>query len=138
MRGLVLFVLPDGRSTEVSEPSARLICDQLWDLGIMAGAATAATRISEALHTHPAFRADVTFNRREVTPLIQAAQAHPRTWALLLKDADFSAFSAAQRKRLLQACEELIDTLSADHDQNKVRALITDIKRLRNRLRATA
>jgi hypothetical protein len=137
MRGLVLFVLPDGRSTEVSEPSARLICDRLWDLGIMAGAATAATRISEVLHTHPAFRPDVTFNRREVTPLIEAAQAHPRTWALLLEDADFSTFSAAERERLLEVCAQLIDTLSADHDQNKVRALITDIERLRYRLRAS-
>ena len=137
MRGLVLFVLPDGRSTDVSEPSARLICDRLWDLGIMAGAATAATRISEVLHTHPAFRPDVTFNKREVTPLIEAAQAHPPTWALLLEHANFSAFSAAQRKRLLEVCEELIDTLSANHDENKVRALITEIERLRHRLRAT-
>jgi hypothetical protein len=138
MTGLVLFVLPDSGSAEVSEPSARLICDRLWDLGIMAGAATAAARISEALHTHPAFRPDVTFNKREVTPLIEAAQAHPPTWALLLEDADFSAFSAAQRERLLEECEELIDILSADLPQIKVRALITDIERLRYRLRATA
>jgi hypothetical protein len=100
-------------------------------------AATAATRISEALHAHPAFRPDVTFNRREVIPLIEAAQAHPRTWALLLADADFSTFSRARRERLLEVCEELIDTLSADHDQNKVRALITDIEQLRYRLRAS-
>lgn len=138
MRGLVLFVLPSGRSTEVSEPSARLICDRLWDLGIMAGATTAATRISEALHTHPAFRPDVTFSRREITPLIEAAQAHPRTWALLLDDADFSAFSAAQRKRLLQVSEQLIETLDLDHDHYKVRALIAAIKRLRDKLGAAA
>jgi hypothetical protein len=138
MRGLVLFVLPSGRSTEVSEPSARLICDRLWDLGIMAGAATAATRISEALHTHPAFRPDVTFSRREITPLIEAAQAHPRTWALLLDDADYSAFSAAQRKRLLQVSEQLIETLDLDHDHYKVRALIAAIKRLRDKLGAAA
>jgi hypothetical protein len=132
----VLFVLPDGRSTEVSEPSARLICDRLWDLGITAGAATAATRISEVLHMHPAFRPDVTFNRREVTPLIQAAQAHPPTWALLLEDADFSAFSAVQRRRLLQVSEELIEALDLDRDQYKVRALIADIERLGDKLRA--
>lgn len=138
MRGLVSFVLPDGRSTELSEPSARLICDRLWDLGIMAGAATAATRISEVLHTHPAFRPDVTFSRREVTPLIEAAQTHPRTWARLLEDADFSAFSAAQRKRLLQVSEELIETLDLDRDQYKVRALIAEIERLRDNLRAAA
>jgi hypothetical protein len=133
----LLFLLPDGRSAQVTEPSAQLICDRLWDLGIMAGAATAATRISEALHTHPAFRPDVTFNTREVTPLIEAAPVHPPTWTLLLEEADLSTFSQAQRERLLEVCEELIDTLSADHDQNKVRALITDIERLRYRLRAT-
>jgi hypothetical protein len=138
MRGPVLFVLPNGSSTEVSEPSARLICDRLWDLGIMAGAATAATRISEVLHTHPAFRPDVTFNRREVTPLIEAAQAHPRTWALLLEHADFSAFPAAQRKRLLQISEELIETLNLDRDQSKMGALIADIERLGDKLRTAA
>jgi hypothetical protein len=63
---------------------------------------------------------------------------HPRTWALLLEDADFSAFSQAQRKRLLQVSEELIETLDADRDQYKVRALIAAIERLRYRLRATA
>jgi hypothetical protein len=133
-----LFVLPDGRSTELSEPAARLICDRLWELGITAGAATAATRISEALHTHPAFRPDVTFNRREATPLIEAARAHPPTWALLLEDADFSTFSAAQRKRLLQVSEELIETLDLERDQYKVRTLIADIERLRAKLRAVA
>lgn len=138
MRGLVLFVLPDGRSTEVTEPSARLICDRLWDLGLTAGAATAAARISEALHTHPAFRPEVTFNRREATPLIEAAQAHPRTWALLLEDADFSAFSGAQRQRLLEIGEDLIETLDPARDQYKVGALIADIERLRGKLRAAA
>jgi len=131
-----LFVLPDGRSTEVSEPSARLICDRLWDLGIMAGASTAAARISEALHTHPGLRQDVTFSRREVTPLIEAAQAHPRTWAVLLEDADFSAFSAAERKRLLEISEELIETLDLDRDQPKVSTLMSDIERLRDTLLA--
>jgi hypothetical protein len=136
MRGPVVFVLPSGRSTELSEPSARLICDRLWDLGIVAGAATAAAGISEVLHTHPAFRPEVMFSRREVTPLIEAAQAHPRTWTLLLEDADFSAFSAAQRKLLLQVSEELIGTLHLDRDQYKVRVLIADIERLRDNLRA--
>ena len=138
MRGLVMFVLPDGRSTELSEPSARLICDRLWDLGIMAGAATAAARISAALHTHPAFRPDVTFNRREATPLIEAAQAHPPTWALLLEDADFSVFTAAQRKRLLQVSEDLIETLNLGRDQDKLEALIADLERLGDKLRAAA
>jgi hypothetical protein len=138
MRGHVLFVLPDGSSTEVSDPSARLICDRLWGMGIMAGAATAATGISEVLHTHPTFRPDVTFNRREVTPLIEAAQAHPQTWALLLEDADFSTFSTAQRKRLLQVSKELIEMLDLDREQYKVRTLIADIERLRDKLCAAA
>jgi len=137
MRGPVVFVLPSGRSTELSERSARLICDRLWDLGIMAGAATAATRISDALHTHPAFRPDVTFNRREFTPLIEAAPVHPRTWALLLEDADLSAFSQAQRRRLLHVSEDLIETLDPDRDQYKVRALIAAIEHLRCGLRTT-
>jgi hypothetical protein len=135
MTGLLVFVLPDGRSAKVGEPSARLICDRLWDFGIMAGAATAATRISEALHTHPAFRPKVAFNEREVMPLIEAAPVHPRTWTLLLEAADFSAFSAAQRKRLLEVCEELTEILLLDPD-HKVRALIVDIERLRDQLRA--
>lgn len=137
MTGLVLFVLPDGRSAEVGEPSARLICDRLWDLGIAAGAATAATRISDALHTHAAFRPDVTFNQREVVPLLEAAQVHPPTWTLLLEGADLSALPAAERERLLEVCEELIETLSTDHDHNKVRALITDIRLLRENLRGS-
>jgi hypothetical protein len=137
MKGLLVFVLPDGRSAEVGESSARLICDRLWDFGIMAGAPTAATRISEALRTHPSFRPKVTFNEREVMPLIEAAPVHPRTWTLLLQAADFSAFSRAQRKRLLEVCEELIATVVLDRD-HKVRSPIVDIERLRDQLRAAA
>ena len=137
MKGLLLFVLPGGHSAEVSEPSARLICDRLWDLGIMAGASTAATRISEALHTHPAFRPDVTFSKRELAPLIEAAPIHPQTWTHLLEGVDFSALSAAQRGRALEICEELLETLRAAQDQTKVRALIEDIETLRDNLRTT-
>jgi hypothetical protein len=94
------------------------------------------SRISEALHTHSAFRSGVTFNTREAAPLIEAARAHPRTWALLLEDADFSAVSPAQRKRLLETSEELLETLQLDRDQYEARALIADIGRLRDTLRA--
>jgi hypothetical protein len=136
MPGLLLFVLPDGRTVEVADPPARLICDRLWEQGIVAGAATAAARISEALHTHSAFRANVTFNAREVKPLIEAAQVHPATWTLLLQQADLTAFPAAQRERLLEVCDKLIATLSGDHDQTKVRALIAELELLRANLRA--
>src|SRR4029078_8415258 len=61
MTGSLVFVLPDGRSAEIGEPSARLICDRLWDQGIAAGAATAATRISHALDTHTPFSGRVCF-----------------------------------------------------------------------------
>lgn len=136
MTGLLLFVLPDGRSAEVEEPSARLICDRLWDQGIAPGAATAATRISDALHTHRAFRADVAFNERELTPLIEAAEVHPPTWTFLLEGADLPALPEAERERLLDVCEELIETLSVDHVHIKVRRLIVDIERLRENLHA--
>jgi hypothetical protein len=134
--GLLQFVLPDGHTVEVADPPARLICDRLWEQGIVAGAATAAARISEALQTHHTFRPNVTFNEREVKPLIEAAQVHPPTWTLLLQDVDLAAFPGAQRERLLQVCDELIERLSADHDQTKVRALIAELRLLRDNLRA--
>jgi hypothetical protein len=136
MTGLLVFVVPDGRSAEIGEPSARLICDRLWDQGIAAGAATAATRISDALHTHRAFRGDVAFSERELPPLIEAAQVHPPTWTFLLEGADLPALPEAERERLLEVCEELIETLSVDHDHNKVRTLIVAIERLRENLLA--
>ncbi|HJQ11614.1 MAG TPA: hypothetical protein VJ840_11355, partial [Gemmatimonadaceae bacterium] len=74
---------------------------------------------------------------RELTPLIEAAPVHPRTWALLLEDADLSTFSPAQRERLLHVSEELIETLDLDRQQYKVRALISAIERLRYKLRTT-
>lgn len=137
MTALLVFVLPDGRSAEIAERSARLICDRLWDQGIAAGAATAATRISDALHTHRALRSDVAFSERELTPLIEAAEVNPPIWTFLLEGADFPALPEAERERLLEVCEELIETLSVDRDPNQVRALIVDIERLRENLHAS-
>ena len=136
MSGSLLFVLADGRSALVAGRPARLICDRLWDLGIEPGAATAATRLSEALHKHPASDRDVEFNEREITPLMEAAQAHAPTWMSLVEASDLSLIPSAQRERLLTACTELIARLDADHDQAKVRALIVDLARLRDTLRA--
>jgi hypothetical protein len=135
--GLLLFVLPDGRSAEVAVPSARLICDRLWGLGVEAGAVTAATRLSEALHTEPAFGTEVVFTERELTPLISATQVHPPTWAsLLLQTANVTAIPPAKRRRLLATCENLLASLSYDDDHYKVSALIGDLQRLRDDLRA--
>jgi hypothetical protein len=137
VRGTLQFVLPDGRSAEVAEASARLICDRLWDLGVEPGAATAATRISEALHTHPAFDRDVNFLEREVTPLMEATQVHAPTWMILVEASDLSLIPAAQRQRLLATCSELVARLNASQDHSKLRALIADIERLRDHLNAT-
>lgn len=76
----LVFVLPDGRSAQISPPSARLICDRLWDLRITPGAAQAAARISEALHTHPLYWRDVAFSEREVPPLLEASEVTPPVW----------------------------------------------------------
>ncbi len=136
MSGSVLFVLADGRSALVAGRPAQLICDRLWDLGIEPGATTAAARLSEALHRHPALDTDVEFNERETTPLMEAAEADAPTWMTLVEASDLSLVPAAQRERLLIACTELISRLGADHDQGKVRALIVDLSRLRDTLRA--
>jgi len=136
MGGSLLFVLSDGRSARVAGRPARLICDRLWDLGIEPGAATAAARLSEALHKNPASDRDVEFNEREITPLMEAAQADAPTWMSLVEASDLSLIPAAQRECLLTACTELIARLDADNDQDKVRALIIDLARLRDTLRA--
>jgi len=134
--GSLLFVLADGRSALVAGWSARLICDRLWDLGIEPGAATAAARLSETLQKNPASDRDVEFNEREITPLMEAAQAHAPTWMSLVEASELSLIPAAQRERLLTTCTELIARLDADHDQGKVRALIVDLALLRDTLRA--
>jgi len=135
--GSVLFVLADGRSALVAGGSARLICDRLWDLGIEPGAATAAARLSEVLQKNPAADRDVEFNEREITPLLEAAQADAPTWTTLVEASDLSLIPAPQRDRLLTACTELIARLEADDDQDKVRALIVDLARLRDSLRVS-
>ena len=138
MQGLLLFVLPAGRSAEVSRPVARLICDRLWGQGIEPGAATAATRITEALHTHPAFHSKLQFNDRELTPLFDAAQIHPPTWADLLHASNLVALAPAHRKLLLATCENLLAKLAAHTEHAKVSRLVNDLERVRDQLRAIA
>ena len=136
MQGLLLFVLPAGRSAEVATPIARLICDRLWGQGIEPGAATAATRITESLHTHVAFRGELQFNERELTPLLDAAEIHPQTWADLLHASNLAAMTSSQRKRLLATCEYLITNLAAHEEHRKVTALSGDLQHLRQQLHA--
>ena len=136
MEGL-LFVLPAGRSTEVATQIAELICDRLWGQGIKPGASTAATRIAESLHTHAAFRSELQFNQRELTPLLDAAEIHPRTWADLLDASNLTAMTSSQRARLLQTCENLIATLAILSEHGKVGALSDDLEHIRRKLRAT-
>jgi hypothetical protein len=120
----------------VAAPSARLICDRLWELGLVPGAATAAVRISDALHTNLLIdRARLAFSEREVKPLI-ASQVHPTTWTTLLQGDDLAAIPRAQRHLMFAKCDERIANLSADEESEKLRALITDISRLRDQLRS--
>jgi hypothetical protein len=136
MQGLLLFVLPAGRSAEVARPVAQSICDRLWDQGIEPGAATAATRITEGLQSNPLFGNDLHFSERELTPLLDAAQVHPRTWTDLLQASNLTAIGSAQRRQLLITCEDMITDLTPHHEHYKVSALIGDVRDLRDELRA--
>jgi hypothetical protein len=135
MQGLLLFVLPAGRSAEVTRPIAQSICDRLWDQGIEPGATTAATRITEALHNNPLFGNDLHFNEREITPLLDAAEMHPRTWTDLLQASNLTTIHPAERRRLLVTCENVITDLTAHREDSKVGALIRDVQALRDELR---
>lgn len=131
----LVFVLPDGRSAQISPPSARLICDRLWDLGITPGAAQAAARISEALHTHTLYWRDVAFSEREVPPLLEASKVTPPVWDLARTNQPLGLADGV-RARLLDICDGLIDTVNAGEDQTKLRALMADLEELRVRLLA--
>ena len=137
MEGLLLFILPAGRSAEVATPIARLICDRLWGQGIEPGAATAATRITQALQRDPLFGNNVNFNERELTPLLDAADTHPRTWADLLRASNLAELTSSQRNRLLASCEDLITSLAPHDKHGKVSALSVDLQQIRDQLRAT-
>jgi hypothetical protein len=135
MQGLLLFVLPAGRSAKVARPIAQSICDRLWDQGIEPGATTAATRITEALHNNPLFGNDLHFNERELAPLFDAAQVHPRTWTDLLQASNLKAIGPTERHRLVVTCENVITDLTPDREDSKVGALIRDVQDLRDELR---
>lgn len=127
----LLFVLPDGRQAHVSTQAAQQICERLWALGITPGAATAAVRITDALRTRLWYGKDVAFTDREVAPLIEASNHDPLTWS---RAASQRAIPAEYRQQLLATCGELIEMLNNLGHQNKLRALIRDIERLRDSL----
>ena len=136
MENPLRFVLPDDRSATVAPVPARLICDRLWDLGIVAGAATAAVQISDALRSSPPFRGDVVFGDRELPPLLEAAKVYPPTWARLIDPGALESISRGERRRLVATCLELIDDLAAEYEDEKLRPLIGDLEHLCDRLRA--
>ena len=135
MNDALVFQLPDGRSAEVAPRPARLIYARLWELGIRPGAATAAARISDALHKRASSHPEVAFTHREADALIEAAKSHPPTWVGLSAPGTLSIISIAERRRLVDTCLELIDSLDAGGDA-KLRALVDDLARLRDRLRS--
>lgn len=129
------FVLPDGRSACVPAASARLICDGLWDLGITPGAATAAAKISDALHSAPAMREELAFTEREVAPLLEAAKRYPPTWSSLVEQGADVRISPEQRDILLTTCDRLCERLRSEGHETKLRSLLADLERLAARLR---
>ena len=71
MNDALRMSLPDGRTTTVPAEQAREIAAALWDLGIAAGAATAATRILDGLGPPAVLRRTIAFNEREAAPLLR-------------------------------------------------------------------
>jgi hypothetical protein len=136
MEDSLRFVLPNHRSATVAPVPAQLICDRLWDLGLIAGAATAAVQVSDALHSNPLLRGDVVFCDREVLPLLEAAKSHPPTWARLIDPDTLETVSRDERRQLVATCLELIDDLAAEYEGEELRGLLDDLERLRDRLQA--
>jgi hypothetical protein len=130
------FVLPSERSATVEPVPARLICERLWGLGVTPGAATAAVQISDALRSSPPLRGDVVFCAREVLALLEAAKSHPPTWARLIDPGTLETVSRDERRQLVATCLELIDDLAAKYEGEKLRRLLDDLERLRDRLQA--
>jgi hypothetical protein len=59
------FVRADGATARVGGRDARAISDALWELGLLAGAATAAASIVAAIKTRSELRRPVHFTERE-------------------------------------------------------------------------
>ena len=99
------------------------------------GAATAAAKISDALHTLPALRDDLVFTEREVAPLLEAAKRDTPTWSSLVENDPEVGISPEQRQILLATCSRLSERLRSEGHENKLRSLLADLERLAARLR---
>jgi hypothetical protein len=75
------FVRADGATALVEGHDARAIADALWELGLLAGAATAAASIVAAIRTRPVLRKAVQFTEREGGALRRASDGRV-TWTL--------------------------------------------------------
>jgi len=67
------FIRADGATALVDGRDARLIAEALWELGLLAGAATAATSIVDAIKTSHYLRKPVRFTEREGEALRRAS-----------------------------------------------------------------
>jgi hypothetical protein len=76
------FVRADGAIALVADRDARAVADALWELGLMAGAATAAASIVHAINTTPYLRKRVQFTEREGDALRRATDGCV-TWSLV-------------------------------------------------------
>jgi hypothetical protein len=74
------FVRADGARTVVGDRDARVIAAALWELGVLAGAATAATSIVEAIRASPYLRKPVQFTEREGEAVRRASDGRV-TWS---------------------------------------------------------
>jgi hypothetical protein len=75
------FVRADGATARVGDQDARAISDALWGLGLLAGAATAAASIVDAIGTRPELRQPLRFTEREGKALRCASDGRV-TWSL--------------------------------------------------------
>jgi hypothetical protein len=74
------LVRADGATALVDAGDARAIVEALWQLGLLRGAATAATSIADAIGTRAYLRRPVQFTEREGEALRRASDGRV-TWS---------------------------------------------------------
>lgn len=129
-----VFMFPDGRSAEVGRGPAGLISHQLWNLGLVAGAATAAARISQALQSRAVFGTEVRFGEREVAVTLEAAKTYPPTWMRLAEEQTIAGLALDERRQLITTCVALINGLDTDNQHQTIGALTRDLQHVRDQL----
>jgi len=77
---LLTFVRADGATALVGDRDARAVAEALWELGLLPGAATAATSIAAAIKTRAVVRKPVQFTEREGDALRRASTGRV-TWS---------------------------------------------------------